>query len=347
MIEKEKGSENIYAAGEVLTILATDAMVGCRLDFFLSNEINGMSRSRLKSLIVDGHLTMNNIPLVRPSHKVALGEHYRLVMPALIPALPQGQEIPLNILYEDEEIIVIDKPAGMVVHPAPGNPDNTLVNALIAHCGNSLTGIGGVRRPGIVHRLDKDTSGVMVAAKSALAHSSLSMQFAERTVDRAYRALAYGSVKSSSGNIETMIGRSPRNRKKMAVVNRNGKLAITHYEMERLIGPVSAPFASLLICRLSTGRTHQIRVHLTHMGHSIIGDPVYGRVRKKKSKKHKNDKYRFVSEEANRLMSLFSRQALHAYYLGFEHPKTRKRLFFETILPNDMKNLINNLDLIE
>lgn len=347
MIEKEKGSENIYADGEVVTILATDDMVGYRLDSFLSNEIKGMSRTRLKSLIVDGYLTMNNIPLLRPSHKVVLGEHYRLVIPELMPALPQGQEIPLNILYEDEEIIVIDKPAGMVVHPAPGNPDNTLVNALIEHCGNGLTGIGGVRRPGIVHRLDKDTSGVMVAAKSASAHSSLSMQFAERTVDRAYRALAYGNIKSSSGNIETMIGRSPRNRKKMAVVNRNGKLAMTNYEMERLVGPVGSPFASLLICRLSTGRTHQIRVHLTHIGHPIIGDPVYGRIRKKKSKKRQSGSYRLASEEAHRLISLFSRQALHAYYLGFEHPKTRKRLFFETILPNDMKNLINNLDSID
>jgi 23S rRNA pseudouridine1911/1915/1917 synthase len=347
MIEKEKGSENIHTGGEVIMILAKDEMVGCRLDFFLSCEIKDMSRSRLKSLIVDGYLSMHDIPLRRPAHKVSLGEQYRLIIPEVIPALPQGQEIPLNIIYEDEEIIVIDKPAGLVVHPAPGNPDNTLVNAFIAHCGNSLTGIGGVRRPGIVHRLDKDTSGVMVAAKSALAHSSLSMQFAERTVDRAYRALAFGCIKSSSGNIETMIGRSPRNRKKMAVVNRNGKLAITHYEMERLIGPVNTPLASLLICRLSTGRTHQIRVHLTHMGHPIIGDPVYGRAHKKNSKKHKNNKYRLVSEEARRLMSSFSRQALHAYYLGFEHPKTKKRLFFETILPSDMKSLINNLDLIE
>ncbi|MFT5180368.1 MAG: 23S rRNA pseudouridine1911/1915/1917 synthase [Alphaproteobacteria bacterium] len=333
--------------GKAITISAPDTAAGQRVDAVLAEAIDGMSRSRLKSLIVDGHLSLDGVALRQPSRKVAPGESFTLLVPDATPAIPQGQDIPLDVLYEDDDLIVIDKPAGLVVHPAPGNPDRTLVNALIAHCGPSLTGIGGVRRPGIVHRLDKDTSGVMVAAKSAVAHASLSEQFAARSVDRAYRAIAWGVPKPPAGDIETMIGRSPRNRKKMAVVTRNGKSALTHYQIERSLGPAHAPLASVLTCKLSTGRTHQIRVHLTHIGHPLIGDPVYGRAQNRQPSRQRNRHGAAVSPEARTVMAAFSRQALHAFRLGLDHPTTGERLFFETLLPNDMITLINNLESLQ
>jgi len=328
---------------KAITVRAPAAAAGQRLDAMLAEAIDGLSRSRLKALIVDGHLTLDGAPLRQPSRKVAAGESFTLVVTDASPAIPEGQDIPLDILFEDDDLIVIDKPAGLVVHPAPGNPDRTLVNALIAHCGPGLTGIGGVRRPGIVHRLDKDTSGVMVAAKTAAAHASLSAQFAARSVDRAYRAIAWGAPTPPSGDIETLIGRSPHNRKKMAVVNRNGKLALTHYETERLLGPAHAPLASLLACKLSTGRTHQIRVHLAHIGHPLIGDPVYGRAQNRR----RNRRSATVSPEARAVMAAFPRQALHAFRLGLDHPASGDRLFFETKLPEDMISLIDNLELLQ
>lgn len=326
-----------------IIVCAPAAAAGLRLDAVLAEAIDGLSRSRLKALIVDGHLTLDGTTLRQPSRKVAAGESFTLVVPEAAPAIPEGQDIPLNILYEDDDLIVIDKPAGLVVHPAPGNPDRTLVNALIGHCGPGLTGIGGVKRPGIVHRLDKDTSGVMVAAKTAAAHASLSAQFAARSVDRAYRAIAWGTPKPPSGDIETLIGRSPRSRKKMAVVNRNGKPALTHFQTERVLGPALAPLASLLTCKLSTGRTHQIRVHLAHIGHPLIGDPVYGRA----PKRQRNRRGSTISPEARALMAAFPRQALHAFRLGLDHPTSGERLFFETLLPEDMVSLIDNLELLQ
>ncbi len=328
---------------KAISVVAPAAAAGQRLDAVLAEAIDGLSRSRLKSLIVDGHLSLDGVALRQPSRKVAAGERFILMVPDAAPAIPQGQDIALDILFEDAELIVIDKPAGLVVHPAPGNPDRTLVNALIAHCGPSLTGIGGVRRPGIVHRLDKDTSGVMVAAKSAAAHASLSAQFAARSVDRAYRAIAFGAPKPAAGDIETLIGRSPRNRKKMAVVNRNGKPALTHYQTERLLGPAHAPLASVLTCKLSSGRTHQIRVHLTHIGHPLIGDPVYGRTQSRRRSRHGAP----VSSQARAVMAAFPRQALHAFRLGLDHPTNGKRLYFKTLLPNDMVTLIDNLDSLQ
>ncbi len=329
--------------GKEITVRAPDAAAGQRLDTVLAEAIEGMSRSRLKSLIVNGHLSQDGVALRQPSRKVAAGECFTLAVPDAAPAIPEGQDIPLEILYEDDDLIVIDKPAGLVVHPAPGNPDRTLVNALIGHCGPSLTGIGGVRRPGIVHRLDKDTSGVMVAAKTATAHASLSAQFAARSVDRAYCAIAFGAPKPASGDIETLIGRSPRNRKKMAVVTRNGKSALTHYRTERSLGPAHAPLASLLTCKLSTGRTHQIRVHLAHIGHPLIGDPVYGRAPSRQRKRRRAA----VSPEARAVMATFPRQALHAFRLGLDHPTNGERLFFETLLPKDMITLIDNLESLQ
>ena len=329
-------------ANEIIVRVPGEA-AGRRLDAMLAGAIGDMSRSRLKALIVDGYLSFNGVPLRQPSRKVVAGETFSLLVPDATPAIPQGQDIPLDILYEDDDLIVINKPAGLVVHPAPGNPDRTLVNALIAHCGPSLTGIGGVRRPGIVHRLDKDTSGVMVAAKSAVAHASLSAQFADRSVDRAYRAIAWGELKPPNGDIETLIGRNPRNRKKMAVVTRNGKMALTHYQTERWLGSGLTPLASVLICKLSSGRTHQIRVHLTHTGHPLIGDPVYGRAQNRQHGRRSA----LVSPDARAILAAFPRQALHAFRLGLDHPTTGKRLFFETLLPSDMETLIDNLESLQ
>ena len=325
---------------KAITVRVPDSAAGQRLDAVLAAAIDELSRSRVKALIVDGRLSQDGVPLRQPSHKVVAGDRFTLVVPEAAPAVPQGQDIPLAILYEDADLIVIDKPAGLVVHPAPGNPDRTLVNALIAHCGPGLTGIGGVRRPGIVHRLDKDTSGVMVAAKTATAHASLTAQFAARSVDRAYSAVVWAAPRPPSGDIETLIGRSPRNRKKMAVVSRNGKPALTHYQTERALGPAAASLASLLTCKLSTGRTHQIRVHLAHIGHPLIGDPVYGRA----PRRQRNRRSSPIPAEARAVMAAFPRQALHAFRLGLDHPTNGNRLVFETLLPEDMLTLIDNLE---
>ncbi|MGE4014166.1 MAG: RluA family pseudouridine synthase, partial [Alphaproteobacteria bacterium] len=242
--------------------------------------------------------------------------------------------IDLNIVYEDAHLVVIDKPAGMVVHPAAGNPDGTLVNALIAHCGGSLSGIGGVARPGIVHRIDKDTSGLLVVAKTDAAHQGLAAQFARHDLDRAYIALAWGVLRPASGTIEGAIGRSAANRKKMAVVHKGGKAARTDYRVLKRFGDA----LSLVECRLSTGRTHQIRVHLASRGHPLVGDPVYGGTQKSKAKA-------LPPSIANRVLD-FKRQALHAFRLGFKHPISGKTLSFESDLPSDLRELIYHLELL-
>jgi 23S rRNA pseudouridine1911/1915/1917 synthase len=242
---------------------------------------------------------------------------FSITLPEPVPDRPVPQAMALVIPYEDEHLLVVDKPAGLVVHPAPGNPDRTLVNALIAHCGEALAGIGGVKRPGIVHRLDKDTSGLMVVAKTELAHRALAMDFATRRIERAYRAIVWG-LPPISGEIEGAIGRNPRDRKKMALVQRGGKHAKTHYRRLEAFGTEAA----LLECRLATGRTHQIRVHLAALGFPLIGDPTYGRKRDAK---------------------IFSRQALHAWMLGFRHPAGNQMLRFTSELPPDMTNLLATL----
>ncbi len=330
--------------GKVINIDVTQAESGQRLDMTLAGLIDGMSRSRLKALILEGNLTQNGKILKQPSFRVSKGDTFNFTIPVARSAIPEGQNIPLNILFEDEDLIVVDKPAGLVAHPAPGNPDRTLVNALISHCGESLKGIGGVTRPGIVHRLDKDTSGAMVVAKTSLAHESLSKQFSDRSVERAYRAIVFGSPKNATNEIKTLIGRSPNNRKKMAVVNRNGKTAITTYKMERILGSSVPPFASVLTCKLFTGRTHQIRVHLNYIGNPIIGDPLYIGAKKSFLKaKYNNIDFKKKAESLP-LLKNFNRQALHAFQLGFKHPRINKNLYFETKLPNDMENLINSLE---
>jgi 23S rRNA pseudouridine1911/1915/1917 synthase len=309
---------------------------GERLDRFLAAAMAGkspeISRSQVKALIEAGHARAGAATITEPSHRVKPGRTYELDVPEPTSAVPLPQAMALSVVFEDEHLIVIDKPAGLVVHPAPGNPDRTLVNALLAHCGAGLSGIGGVRRPGIVHRLDKDTSGLLVAAKTQAAMAGLAAQFAAHGVERVYTALVWGLPEPASGEISGAIGRHPRQRKKMAVRDSGGKAALTRYRRVRSIGGV----LSLLECRLASGRTHQIRVHLAHKGHPVVGDPVYGHARAPLLKA--------LPEAARTAIAGFKRQALHASTLGFRHPVTGERLSFASPLPPDLAALMAVLD---
>jgi 23S rRNA pseudouridine1911/1915/1917 synthase len=304
---------------------------GARLDRFLADRIGEVSRSRLKNLILEGAVSRDGITTTDVSEQVQAGATYTLAVPPAEPASPAGQNIPFPILFEDSHLLVLNKPAGLVVHPAPGNPDGTLVNALIAHCGASLTGIGGERRPGIVHRLDKDTSGLMVVAKTEPAHTALSAAFAARDIERQYQAICWGLPSPASGVITGDIGRDPRERKRMAVVSRNGKTALTNYHLMRAFGTAAA----LLSCKLGTGRTHQIRVHLAFAGHPLIGDPVY--------LKRRPAAAGALREPARAAALDFPRQALHAETLGFLHPATGETLHFSAPPPDDFLQLIHTL----
>jgi 23S rRNA pseudouridine1911/1915/1917 synthase len=316
-----------------LEATAPPEAAGTRADRFLAAALEGLSRSRVKALIEAGQVSRDGKPLTDPAEAVRAGGRYALRIPPATPATPAPQAIPLSILYEDRELIVLDKPAGLVVHPAPGNLDGTLVNAVLAHAGEDLSGIGGEARPGIVHRLDKDTSGVMVVAKTERAHTALSAAFANRDLDREYLALAWGLPALAAGEVEATIGRHPTDRKRMAVVTRGGKAALTRWRLERGFGAA----ASLLRCRLATGRTHQIRVHLAHIGHPIVGDPVYLRRTPAPA--------RLLPEALRERLLAFPRQALHAETLGFHHPVTGKALSFRAPPPPDMAELIAALDL--
>jgi len=313
-------------------VTADAAQAGDRLDRFLAAAIGTLSRSRVKALIEAGHVTRDGTPATDPSETVRAGARYRVAPPPAAEATPQPQAMPLDILFEDRHLIVLDKPAGLVVHPAPGNQDGTLVNALLAHAGEELTGIGGERRPGIVHRLDKDTSGVMVVAKTEVAHQALSAAFASRDLERAYLGLVWGVPTPLAGEIEAPIGRHPTDRKRMAVVSRGGKAALTRYITERAWGTHCA----LLRCRLATGRTHQIRVHLSQRGHALVGDPVYLR--------RVPAAARGLPVAVRDALLAFPRQALHAETLGFQHPVTGKMLRFSSPLPADMQALLTLLD---
>lgn len=299
-----------------------------RLDRFLAERLD-LSRSRVKALIEAGQLRAGGATITEPAHRVKPGVRYALTVPPTLPARPVGQAMALDVRYEDDDLIVIEKPAGLVMHPAPGNADRTLVNALIAHCGVSLSGIGGERRPGIVHRLDKDTSGLVVAAKNDFTHQALAKQFHDRTVERRYIALAYGVMAKAAGEITGAIGRDPRARKRMAVVARGGKAARTHYQRLAVI----AGALTLLECRLATGRTHQIRVHLAHSGHPLVGDPVYKRARAQSP----------GFKPLQPVLAAFHRQALHAATLGFQHPRSLARLSFASPIPADFAALIEAL----
>jgi len=312
--------------------VAAAAAAGERTDRFIAGAIGSLSRSRVKALIEGGQLRRDGQPVTDPAAPVRAGALYALEIPPPEPSKPRGQDIPLTILFEDRDLIVLDKPAGLVVHPAPGNPDGTLVNAVIAHAGDDLSGIGGEARPGIVHRLDKDTSGVMVVAKSDRAHQALSKQFAERDLERSYLALAWGLPEPTSGEIEGAIGRHPMDRKRMAVVTRGGKPALTRYRVEKAWGAACC----LVRLKLMTGRTHQIRVHMAQIGHPLVGDPVYLRRTPAAARQ--------LPDAARTALLGFPRQALHAAVLGFRHPVTGAMLRFEAPLPPDMAALLDLLD---
>jgi 23S rRNA pseudouridine1911/1915/1917 synthase len=319
-----------------VTIALGDA--GGRLDRALQRQLPLLSRTRLKQLILDGRVESGGRTLRDPAARASPGATVAIALPDPEAAEPKAQPIALDIRFEDAHLIVIDKPAGMVVHPAPGNPEGTLVNALLAHCGPSLAGIGGVRRPGIVHRLDKDTSGLLVAAKTEAAHRALASDFAARRIERAYSAAVWGVPMPAAGEIAGNIGRSATNRKKMAVVaDARGKPAVTRYRIERRFGDRYPGIAALLECRLLTGRTHQIRVHLAHSGHSVIGDPAYGA-------RSRGAVARLGAVGAE--IAAFPRQALHARLLGFTHPISGQALCFDSAVPADMARLISNLELL-
>jgi len=312
--------------------LVTAEQAGGRLDRVLAEAFPELSRARIQALVEEGRLVAAGRTITDPNYRVKPADRLTLKIPPARPARPQGQAIPLNVVFEDQHLLVVDKPAGMVVHPASGNPDGTLVNALIAHCGESLSGIGGEKRPGIVHRLDKDTSGLMVVAKTDEAHIRLSNALAARKVSREYVALVWGVPSPTTGEVEGDIGRSPTNRKKMAIVERGGKPALTRYRVEQVWDMA----VSRLALRLASGRTHQIRVHMAHIGHSVLGDPLYG--------KRDSGRAERLAEPVRSLVATLGGQALHAARLGFHHPATDEALEFASALPAEMAALVAGLD---
>lgn len=298
---------------------------GWRLDRALASALPTLSRERIKALISAGHVRRGDGALPRdPASKARKGETFAVEIPAPRPAHNEAQDLKLVVVFEDDHLIVIDKPAGMVVHPAAGNPDGTLVNALLHHCAGNLSGIGGVARPGIVHRIDKDTSGLLVAAKTDRAHEGLARQFAAHSIDRRYKAIVAGLPKGG-GTVDANLARSDANRKKVAVVSEGrGKRAVTHYRLEKAMRD-----SALVECRLETGRTHQVRVHMASIGHPLLGDPVYGRSRP-------------ATRETLKQLG-FERQALHAARLGFIHPIDSAALSFDSEMPDDMQELLSAL----
>lgn len=327
---EEASAASLDGTGRLEGVFAPET-AGERLDKALAAAAATLSRSRVKALIDAGQLAVDGRTIDDASHRVKPGQSWVLEVPAPAPALPQPQDIPLDILHEDDWLLVINKPAGMVVHPAAGNADGTLVNALLHHCRGSLSGIGGVARPGIVHRLDKETSGLMVVAKTDAAHQALSAQFADRSLSRTYQAIVWGLPNPREGRIETRIGRHPSNRQKMAVVTRGGKEAVTLY---RVIRPLGLK-ACLVECRLKTGRTHQIRVHMTHIGHALVGDPVYG---------NQSRPVKGLGAAAAEAAASLGRQALHAAEIRFLHPADGRERQFSCPLPLDMSRLITILE---
>ncbi len=314
----DRGADNLQA------VLGAD-QVGQRLDRAIADVVPTLSRERIKALLAGGAIARDDgRPIGSGSAKIDAPYTLTIALPPPEPAEAVAQDMPLVVVYEDAHLIVIDKPAGLVVHPANGNPDGTLVNALLHHCAGQLSGIGGVARPGIVHRIDKDTSGLLVVAKSDVAHEGLAKQFADHSIDRVYHAITSGAPMPPAGTVDAPLARSSHDRKKIAVVgDGRGKRAVTHFRtLERLNA------AAFIECRLETGRTHQVRVHMAHIGHPLLGDPVYGK----------------RSSHASTLKSIgFARQALHATRLGFIHPVEGKSVTFDSPLPNDMQELFTRL----
>lgn len=324
---------------QTLVVVAAGDEGSTRLDRVLAVRQPELSRSRLKALILAGSVSLRSTPIRDPAYHVAPGDTITIDVPEAIAPEPAGEDIALDIVYEDDDIIVINKPSGLVVHPAAGHETGTLVNALIAHCGASLSGIGGVKRPGIVHRLDKDTTGLMVAAKNDRAHKSLTEQFADHgrtgAMRRGYLAFAWELPSRARGTVDAPIDRHPHAREKMAV-REGGREAITHWELQEAFnGPDGKPVAALLACQLETGRTHQIRVHLAHIGHPLMGDGVYG--------PHFKTKASRLGPASQAALTALDRQALHAYLLALEHPRTGEILHWEAALPEDLLLLQNTL----
>lgn len=306
-------------------VMIPPEMAGWRLDRALAALITTLSRERLKALISSGQVALGETLTRDPANKALVGATYRVTIPAPTPAHNEAQAIPLIIVHEDAHLLVVDKPAGLVVHPAAGNLDGTLVNALLHHCAGSLSGIGGVARPGIVHRIDKDTSGLLVVAKTDRTHEGLAAQFAKHSIERRYQAIVSGVPLRASGTVDAPLARSATNRKKIAIVSEGrGKHAITHWTLKERLKD-----AALVECQLETGRTHQVRVHMASLGHPLVGDPVYGRTR---------PAHRALLKDLD-----FTRQALHAAVLGFIHPITNETLQFTSKMPDDMQRLFRNL----
>ena len=331
--------EWILSNGQRLEVIVEGTEGSPRLDRVLAAHVAELSRSRLKALILDGQVTMKSAPVRDPAYHVVAGDTITIDVPPPVAAEPKGEDIALDIVYEDDDLIVIDKPAGLVVHPGAGHETGTLVNALIAHCGDSLSGIGGVKRPGIVHRLDKDTSGLLVVAKNDAAHASLSAQFADHgktgEMRRGYLAFVWGVPNRVRGTVDAPIDRHPHAREKMAV-REGGRHAVTHWEIvESFKGPDGKPVASLIACQLETGRTHQIRVHLAHIGHPLLGDGVYG--------PHFKTKASHLGPESQKALAALGRQALHAYLLTLEHPRNGAVLEWISDLPEDLARLRDSL----
>jgi len=325
---------------EQILVTISDDQAGNRIDKVLSDALPDLSRSRLKALIKEGAITRvvdgTNQSIKNASVSVKPSEVYSLILPEAEDPEPQPEDIPLDIVYEDEHLIVVNKAVGMVVHPAAGSPNGTLVNALLHHCKGSLSGIGGVKRPGIVHRIDKDTSGLLVVAKTELAHRGLATQFEDHSIRRIYTALVRGSLNPANGRIEANIGRHPKDRKKQAVLDEGqGRHAVSHYKTRSHFISGDRVVASIITCQLETGRTHQIRVHMAHKLCPLIGDPVYG---------NPNRLPNGISNLARTALQSFKRQALHARDLGFLHPITREDLYFSSELPSDIQALLANLD---
>jgi 23S rRNA pseudouridine1911/1915/1917 synthase len=326
-------------SGQKLEVTVAGDEGSTRLDRVLAVRLAELSRSRLKALILAGSVTLKGAAIRDPAYHVTSGDTITIDVPEAAAPEPKGENIALDIVYEDDDIIVIDKPRGLVVHPAAGHETGTLVNALIAHCGASLSGIGGVRRPGIVHRLDKDTTGLMVVAKNDRAHQSLTAQFADHgrtgAMRRGYKAVVWGLPARQRGTVDAPIDRHPHAREKMAV-RASGREAITHWEIqESFNGRDGKPVAALLACQLETGRTHQIRVHLAHIGHPLLGDAVYG--------PHFKTKANHLGPGSQAALTALDRQALHAYLLALEHPKTGEILEWISDLPQDLTQLRDKL----
>ena len=330
----------VETVGDTLSLTIEEDHAGQRLDLAATGAAKAagleLSRTRIKGLIEAGHLMLDGVPVLDGNRKARLGEIFVLIVPPAEEAVPRGEALPLAVVFEDEHLIVIDKPAGLVVHPAPGHATGTLVNALIAHCGASLSGIGGVRRPGIVHRLDKDTSGLLVVAKTDAAHRGLSRLFADHgrslPLTRTYQAFVWSKPDRLFGSVDAPVGRHGTDRLRMAVVSEaKGREAITHWRILASFGAQAMPIASQIACNLETGRTHQIRVHMAHIGHPVMGDPLYAKGFRSKSS--------LLNDATKAALATLDRQALHAAVLGFEHPVTKELLQFESALPADLEAL--------